>query len=128
MVLFDISNFFGVVPPMACVRAKVEARNNLETYLYNLKTSYEDTLKGKIPEGDLEELKTSVEGALEVCALTSVQGVVPRLEYTPPPPLPPPLLSPLGSLFSMFYIGFTPPVVKTLNQKGVGNRFISRIL
>ncbi|CAM9783123.1 unnamed protein product [Ascophyllum nodosum] len=46
-------------------RAKVESKNNLETYLYNLKTSYEDTLKGKISEDDQEELKSSVEGALD---------------------------------------------------------------
>lgn len=64
---------------MAFVRAKVDARNNLETYIYNLKNSYEDTLTGKIPEDDLEELKTSVEGALEVCCRTFVEGVVPNL-------------------------------------------------
>ncbi|CAM9940422.1 unnamed protein product [Ectocarpus sp. 6 AP-2014] len=46
-------------------RAKVESRNNLETYLYNLKTSYEDTLKDKMAENDLEELKSAVEGGLE---------------------------------------------------------------
>ena len=44
----------------------MEARNALETYLYNLKTSYEDTLKDKINSDDMEELKTSVEAALEV--------------------------------------------------------------
>lgn len=47
-------------------RAKVESRNNLETYLYNLKTSYEDTLKDKMPADDAEELKTAVEDGLEV--------------------------------------------------------------
>ncbi|CAN0488883.1 unnamed protein product, partial [Scytosiphon promiscuus] len=46
-------------------RAKVESRNNLETYLYNLKTSYEDTLKDKMPADDAEELKTTVEAGLE---------------------------------------------------------------
>lgn len=46
-------------------RAKVESMNALETYLYNLKTSYEDSLKDKIGEDDLEELKTSVEAGLE---------------------------------------------------------------
>lgn len=54
-------------------RAKVESRNNLETYLYNLKASYEDSLKDKIAEDDLEELKSAVEAGLEVC--TSYQGV-----------------------------------------------------
>lgn len=56
---------FVVLDPIHC-RAKVEARNALETYLYNLKTSYEDTLKDKINSDDMEELKTSVEAALEV--------------------------------------------------------------
>eukprot|EP00752_Nemacystus_decipiens_P018529 g16612.t1 len=46
-------------------RAKVESRNNLETYLYNLKASYEDSLKDKIAEDDLEELKGAVEAGLE---------------------------------------------------------------
>ncbi|CAM9412096.1 unnamed protein product [Choristocarpus tenellus] len=46
-------------------RANVESRNSLETYLYNLKSAYEDTIKDKLSEEDLEELKTSVEAALE---------------------------------------------------------------
>eukprot|EP00903_Cladosiphon_okamuranus_P013268 g12372.t1 len=46
-------------------RAKVESRNSLETYLYNLKSSYEDSLKDKIAEDDMEELKTAVEDGLE---------------------------------------------------------------
>lgn len=50
---------------MLC-RAKVEARNGLETYIYNLKTAYEDTLKDKVAENDLEMLKTVSEEGLEV--------------------------------------------------------------
>ncbi|CAM9406288.1 unnamed protein product [Laminaria digitata] len=46
-------------------RAKVESRNHFETYMYNLKASYEDTLKDKLAEDDLEALKTSVEAGLE---------------------------------------------------------------
>eukprot|EP00904_Undaria_pinnatifida_P000376 jgi/Undpi1/10339/HiC_scaffold_29.g12789.m1 len=46
-------------------RAKVESRNNFETYLYNLKASYEDTLKDKIAGNDLEGLKTCVDDGLE---------------------------------------------------------------
>ena len=57
-------------------RAKVESRNNLETYLYNLKASYEDSLKDKIAEDDLEELKSAVEAGLEVCIY-----FVPRCMY-----------------------------------------------
>lgn len=64
-------------------RAKVESRNNLETYLYNLKSSYEDSLKDKIAENDLEELKTAVEAGLEVCMrFTLIRHAI------PPPPLP----------------------------------------
>ena len=47
-------------------RANVESRNNFETYMYNLKASYEDTLKDKLSEKDLEDLKASVEAGLEV--------------------------------------------------------------
>ncbi|WP_411017954.1 hypothetical protein, partial [Salmonella sp. s39606] len=36
-----------------------------ETYMYNLKASYEDTLKDKLSEKDLEDLKASVEAGLE---------------------------------------------------------------
>ena len=59
-------------------RAKVESRNNLETYLYNLKSSYEDSLKDKIAEDDLEELKTAVEAGLEVRMLFHAAGRPPR--------------------------------------------------
>ena len=38
--------------------------------MYNLKASYEDTLKDKLTEKDLEDLKTSVEAGLEVGALS----------------------------------------------------------
>ncbi len=34
------------------VRAKVDARNQLETYCYNMKSSVEDKLKDKIDEDD----------------------------------------------------------------------------
>lgn len=47
-------------------RAKVESRNHFETYMYNLKASYEDTLKYKLARKDLEDLKTCVEAGLEV--------------------------------------------------------------
>lgn len=52
--------------PPSMSRAKVESRNNFETYLYNLKASYEDTLKDKIAGNDLEGLKTCVDDGLEV--------------------------------------------------------------
>lgn len=49
----------------------MESRNNLETYLYNLKSSYEDSLKDKIPEQDLGELRSAVESGLEVWSLNT---------------------------------------------------------
>lgn len=42
----------------------VEARNQLEAYLYNLKNSINDTLEGKLEESDKEELSKSIEDAL----------------------------------------------------------------
>jgi len=45
-------------------KAKVEARNNLESYLYNLKNSINDTLKDKLDGDDRDTLTTSVEEAL----------------------------------------------------------------
>ncbi|CAM9862299.1 unnamed protein product, partial [Phaeothamnion confervicola] len=46
-------------------RERVEARNGLEGYLYNLKTACTDTLKDKLSEEDRKELQTTVETALE---------------------------------------------------------------
>lgn len=45
-------------------KGNVEARNQLEAYLYNLKNSINDTLKGKIDESDREELSKAIEDAL----------------------------------------------------------------
>lgn len=59
--------------PSPTPSANVEARNNFETYMYNLKASYEDTLKDKIAEKDLEDLKTSVEAGLEVWCTQTVR-------------------------------------------------------
>lgn len=52
-------------------RSKVEARNDLETYIYNLKTSCEDSLKNKIAEDDLAELKAMLESGLKVICFLS---------------------------------------------------------
>ena len=45
-------------------KENVEARNQLEAYLYNLKNSINDTLEGKIDESDKDELSKSIEEAL----------------------------------------------------------------
>ncbi|CAM9407189.1 unnamed protein product [Chrysoparadoxa australica] len=45
-------------------RERIEARNGLEGYLYNVKNSYEGPLKEKLSEDDLEMLQSSVDGAL----------------------------------------------------------------
>merc|ERR1712157_78812 len=45
-------------------KAKVEKRNGLESYLYNLKNSINDTLKDKLSEEDKESLTQCVDDAL----------------------------------------------------------------
>jgi heat shock protein 1/8 len=45
-------------------RAKVQSRNELEAYLYNLKNSINDALEGKLSEDDKENLSKTVEDAL----------------------------------------------------------------
>merc|ERR1712038_2086655 len=48
----------------AAEKAKIEAKNGLEAYLYNIKNSISDQLEGKMDEGDKETLSTAVEDAL----------------------------------------------------------------
>lgn len=48
----------------AAEKGNVEARNQLEAYLYNLKNSINDTLEGKLEEADKEELSKAIEDAL----------------------------------------------------------------
>jgi len=45
-------------------KAKVQARNDLEAYLYNLKNSINDTLEGKMSEDEKASLTTAVDDAL----------------------------------------------------------------
>lgn len=45
-------------------KAKVQARNDLEAYLYNLKNSINDTLEGKLSEDDKSTLSKSIEDGL----------------------------------------------------------------
>jgi molecular chaperone DnaK (HSP70) len=45
-------------------KAKVQARNDLEAYLYNLKNSINDQLEGKIQGDDKQNLSTTIEDAL----------------------------------------------------------------
>jgi heat shock protein 5 len=47
------------------VKGKIDARNKLETYVYNIKSSVEDKLKDKISEDDAESVKKAVADALE---------------------------------------------------------------
>jgi molecular chaperone DnaK (HSP70) len=48
----------------AAEKAKVQARNELEAYLYNLKNSITDALQGKLSADDKSALNTAVEEAL----------------------------------------------------------------
>ncbi|CAL8462784.1 g2317 [Coccomyxa elongata] len=47
------------------VKAKVDARNALETYCYNMKQTIEDKLGDKLDEDDKEKVKSAVDEALE---------------------------------------------------------------
>ncbi|EFJ49128.1 luminal binding protein Bip1 [Volvox carteri f. nagariensis] len=47
------------------VKAKIDARNQLETYCYNMKSTVEDKLKDKIDEDDKEKVLSAVKEALE---------------------------------------------------------------
>jgi heat shock protein 5 len=47
------------------VKGKIDARNKVETYVYNIKSSVEDKLKDKISEEEAETVKKAVADALE---------------------------------------------------------------
>ena len=46
------------------IKQKVEAKNQLEAYLYNLRSSVEDTLKDKLEESDKDTILTTVKESL----------------------------------------------------------------
>jgi len=46
-------------------KAKIQARNELEAYLYNLKNSVNDTLESKLTEDEKETLNTAVNDGLD---------------------------------------------------------------
>jgi len=48
----------------AAEKEKVQARNELEAYLYNLKNSINDTLQGKLSDEDQTTLSSTVDGGL----------------------------------------------------------------
>ncbi len=47
------------------VKAKIDARNQLETYVYNMKSTVEDKLKDKIDAEDRDKIKTAIKEAQE---------------------------------------------------------------
>ena len=47
------------------VKGKIDARNSLETYVYNIKSSVEDKLKGKISEEEAEKVKKAIADTVE---------------------------------------------------------------
>jgi heat shock protein 5 len=47
------------------VKGRIDARNQLETYLYNMKSTVEDKMKDKMEEDDKESVSSSVKEALE---------------------------------------------------------------
>merc|ERR1712176_1004470 len=46
-------------------KAKIQARNELEAYLYNLKNSVNDTLESKLTDDEKETLNTAVNDGLD---------------------------------------------------------------
>lgn len=46
-------------------KAKIQSRNDLEAYLYNLKNSINDTLEGKLSEDDKSTLSTAIDDGLD---------------------------------------------------------------
>lgn len=54
------------------MKGKIDARNKLETYVYNIKSSVEDKLKDKISEEEAETVKKAVADALEWCAAAAL--------------------------------------------------------
>jgi len=47
------------------VKAKIQARNELEAYLYNLKNSVTDALESKLTEDEKETLNTAINDGLD---------------------------------------------------------------
>lgn len=47
------------------VKAKIDARNQLETYVYNMKSTVEDKMKDKIEEEDKEKISSALKEAQE---------------------------------------------------------------
>ena len=47
------------------MKGKIDARNKLETYVYNIKSSIEDKLKDKISEEDAETVKKAISDTME---------------------------------------------------------------
>lgn len=47
------------------MKERVDAKNHLETYIYNMKSSVEDKLKDKIEAGDKDKIKAAVKEAQE---------------------------------------------------------------
>jgi hypothetical protein len=58
------------------VKGKIDARNKLETYVYNIKSSVEDKLKDKISDEEAETVKKAVADALEWCAAAATAARV----------------------------------------------------
>jgi heat shock protein 5 len=47
------------------VKDKIDSRNQLETYLYNMKNTVEDKMKDKIDEDDKEKITSAIKEAQE---------------------------------------------------------------
>lgn len=47
------------------VKQRVDAKNQLETYLYNMKSTVDDKLKDKIDDSDKDKIKEALKDAQE---------------------------------------------------------------
>ena len=56
------------------VKARIDARNQLETYCYNMKQSVGDKLKEKLEAGEVEAVEKAAQGALDWMDENHVRG------------------------------------------------------
>jgi molecular chaperone DnaK (HSP70) len=68
------------------VKAKVDARNKLETYVYNMKSTIEDKMKDKIDEDDREKVSSALKEAQEWLDENSDAGGLGKAQRQPVSP------------------------------------------
>lgn len=64
-IIAAYAQFPLLMPQDKKYKGKVDARNQLESYCYNMKQTVEEKMKDKIEEDDKDKIKSAVEEALE---------------------------------------------------------------